>query len=206
MRKLVVVLGVVAAVLVVGDVAARRVAEGRVEERARTEAREARSVDARIGSFPFLPRLLLAGSVPEVDVHLVEVTSGPLDLAAVDVDLRGVRLDRGALFSGVAELQGIDGGTVTVDLDAAAISRALRLPVSIGGGALRVRFRGLEVSARPEAGEDGSLVLRASRLPALRVSLTRSRLVSCAAARATVVGDRVRLACDVTEVPPALRG
>lgn len=205
MRKLV-VLGVVAAVLVGADVAARRVAEGEVEQRARAEAKDARSVDASIASFPFLPRLLLAGSVPEVGVHLVEVTSGPLDLAAVDVDLRGVRLDRGALFSGVAELQGIDGGTVTVDLDAAAISRALRLPVSISGGALRVRFRGLEVSARPEAGEDGSLVLRAARLPRLRISLTRSRLVSCAAARATVEGDRVRLACDVTDVPPGLRG
>lgn len=205
MRKLV-VLGVLAALLVAADMTARRVAEAKVEDRARAEATDARSVHARIRSFPFLARLLLDGSVSEVDVHLVQVTSGRLDLAAVDVDLHGVLLDRGALLSGVAELHGIDRGTVTVDLDAAAIGRVLHLPVTIANGEVRVRFLGVNVVARPEAGPDGSLVLRAGRLPPLRISLTRSRLVSCAAARATVEGDRVRLSCDVTEIPPGLRG
>ena len=177
-----------------------------MEERARAEAGQVGSVAARIRSFPFLPRLLLAGSVPGVDVHLEQVTSGPLDLAAVDVDLRGVLLDRDALFAGTPELRDIEGGTVTVELDAAAIEQVVRLPVSIGGGAVRVRLRGMEVVARPEAGRDGSLVLRAGRLPPLRVPLTRSRLISCAAARVTVEGERIQLSCDVTEVPPALQG
>ena len=205
MGKLV-ALAVVLALLAGGDTAARQVAEGKVEERARAEARGATAVRASIRSFPFVPRLLLAGSVAEVDLHLEQVTTGPIDLAVVDVDLHGVELDRDALLAGSPELRDIARGTVNVELDAEAIERVVRLPVSVRDGAVRVRFRGLEVAVRPEAGPDGSLVLRAGRLPPLRVPLARSRLVSCAAARATVVGERVRLSCDVTEVPPALQG
>jgi hypothetical protein len=205
LRKLV-TLGVLAALLVGADAGARRVAEAKVEQRARAQAPGSQAVEARIGSFPFLPRLLLSGSVPEVALHLEQVTTGPVDLAVVDIDLRGVVLDRDALLAGSPELQDITGGTVNVELDAGAIERVVRLPVSVGDGAVRVRFRGLEVAVRPEAGQDGSLVLRAGRLPPLRVPLARSRLVSCAAARVTVEGERVRLSCDVTEVPPALRG
>lgn len=190
----------------VGDLSARRLAENRLEDRARSEAGQPGSVDARIRSFPFLARLVLSSTVAEVDVHLLDVDTGRLDLAAVDVDLRGVRLDRDKMFSGDAELEDIDRGTVTVELDAAAIQRVINLPVSISGDRITVRYRGVSVSARAEAGEDGALVLRAGRLPPLIVPVTRSRLVSCVAARATVVNDRVRLACDITEVPPGLRG
>ena len=194
------------ALLVVGDLSARRLAENRLEQRARSEAGQPGSVDARIRSFPFLARLLFSSTVAEVQVHLLDVDSGPLDLAVVDVDLRGVRLDRGKMLSGEAELEDIDGGTVTVELDAAAIGRVVNLPVSISGDRISVRYRGVSVSARPEAGRNGALVLRAGRLPPLTVPVTRSRLVSCAAARATIVDGRVRLACDITEVPPGLQG
>lgn len=194
------------ALLVVGDLSARRLAENRLEDRARSEAGQPGSVDARIRSFPFLARLLFSSSVAEVEVHLLDVGSGPIDLAAVDVDLRGVRLDRDRMLSGEAELEDIDRGTVTVELDAAAIQGVVNLPVSISGDRITVRYRGVSVSARAEAGRDGALVLRAGRLPPLTVPMTRSRLVSCVAASATIVNNRVRLACDITEVPPGLRG
>ena len=197
---------VVLALVVVGDLSARRLAENRLEDRARSEAGQPGSVDARIRSFPVLARLVLSSTVAEVEVHLLDVDSGPVDLAAVDVALRGVRLDRDKMLSGQAELEDIDRGTVTVEIDAAAIEEVVNLPVSISGDRISVRYRGVSVSARAETGRDGALVLRAGRLPPLTVPVARSRLISCVAARATIVNGRVRLACDIAEVPPGLQG
>jgi hypothetical protein len=202
-RKLL-ALGIVLAVLAGLDQGARVFAENKLEERARAEVRSAASVDASISSFPFLGRLLVSGSVPRVEVRAERSALSDLLTGAVDVDLRGVELERDALFSGRVRLQGINGGTITVELDAAALGRALKLPVSIAGGEVRVTLAGRTVSARA-AVDAGALVLDVAGLRTFRVPIARNALVNCTAVAAEVAGSTIRLTCPVDEVPPALR-
>ncbi|MDP9404714.1 MAG: DUF2993 domain-containing protein [Actinomycetota bacterium] len=203
MRKLL-ALGFVLAVLAGLDQGARVFAENKLEERARAEVRSAASVDASISSFPFLGRLLVSGSVPRVEVRAERSALSDLLTGAVNVDLRGVELERDALFSGRVRLQGINGGTITVELDAAALGRALKLPVSIAGGEVLVTLASRTVSARA-AVDAGALVLDVAGLRTFRVPIARNGLVNCTAVAAEVAGSTIGLTCQVDEVPPALR-
>ena len=205
MRVLRAALGVAALLLFLGGaaVASEHLVENRIEARARAEVPEAGSIDASIDSFPFLPRLLAAGSVEEVELHLDQVPTQVARLTAVDVELRGVEVDRDALLSRQVSVNSIQRGTVSAELDAASLSRALGIPVSIQDGEVRAKVGPLTVSARPAVG-NGALVLRLGPLRRT-VSLPRSKLLACDATRAAVVGDRVRLVCEVDEVPPAVR-
>lgn len=187
------------------DLTGRSIAEDRIEERARAAAAEAGSVEADIESFPFLPPLLLGGSIRAVELRLEQVPTSALQLSAVEADLKGVKVDRDALFSGQAKLESVDRATLSVELDAASLSRALRVPVSIGDGAVRANLGRVTVRARPEVARDGSLVLRATRPVPLRVRVPRTRLVDCAPTHAAVVGQRVRLSCQMEHVPAVLR-
>ena len=196
-------MAIVALLLVAGDQVARSIVEARVEERARREVPGARSLDVAIDSFPFLPRLLAAGSVAGVKVQAEQVPGRVVDLTSAEVRLEDVELDRNALFSGETRLDDIRRGTVTVELDSSSLSRAARVPVTVSGGQIRATVSRLQVTVRPEIARDGSLVLRAGSTP-LRVRLARTRLLSCNATRVEVVGDRVRLSCDLDGVPPAL--
>lgn len=203
MRKLLFV-AFILAVLAGADVAARGAAERRLEERAvRAAGGVGATATAEVGSFPFLPRLLLTGSVPDVRVRAQPVTAGPLTLAAVEVDLDGVVLDRSALYGGQVRLRGIDGGTVTVELDAGVLTEALGVPVEIAEGALKVAGAGLPVVARAEV-VDGTLVVSAAGVAALRLAVPRTELSPCRAAEVTVVGDRLRLVCRIEAVPAGL--
>jgi LmeA-like phospholipid-binding len=199
-------LGVAALLLFLAgaDAASRHLAENQIEARARDEVPEAGSIEADIDSFPFLPRLLAAGSAGDVDLRLDGVPTPVAQLTAVEIELRDVKLDRDALFSRQVSVNSIDRGTVGAELDAASLSRAIRVPVTIQGGEVRSKVGPLNVSARPTVGNDGALLLRLGP-SRLRVLLPRSKVLACAATRAAVIGDRVRLSCDVHEVPPAVR-
>lgn len=203
MRKLL-VLGIVLTVLGAIDQGARLFAENKLEEKARAEVRGASSVDAGISSFPFLGRLLVSGSVPTVAVRAERTALNDLLSAAVEVDMRGVQLDRDQLFSGNVKLRGIDSGAITVELDAAGLSRVLKLPVEIAGGEVRVTVAGRTISAGVTM-DAGALVLEVAGLRTLRVPIARNDLINCVAANAEVTGDIVRLTCRIDEVPPALR-
>lgn len=206
MRFLRALLGVAALLLFVAglDVASRILAEDRIEAKARAEVPEAGRVEAHIDSFPFLARLLSSGSVGDVALHLDQVPTRAARLTAVDMDLSDVEVDRDALLSRQISVNSIDRGTVAVELDAAALSGALRVPVSIAGGEVRSKVGPLNVSARPSVGDDGALLLRLGSLR-LRLSLPRGKLQACVATRVAVVDDRVRLSCELDEVPAAVR-
>jgi hypothetical protein len=186
------------------DLAARHLAENGIEARARAEVPEAGSIEADIDSFPFLPRLLAAGSAGDVDLRLDQVPTEAVRLTSVRVELSDVKLARDALFSRQVSVDSIEGGTVSAELDAASLSRALGRQVTVGGGEVRSRVGPANVSARPAVGNDGALVLRLGPLR-LTLALPRSKLLACSATRAAVVGDRVRLSCDFDDVPPAVR-
>ena len=206
MRALRVALGVAALLLFLAgsDLAARHLAENRIEARARLEVPEAGSIEAEIDTFPFLPRLVAAGSAGDVELRLTDVPTPAVQLTTVEVGLMDVKVDRDALLSRQVSVNSIERGTVTAELDAPSLSRALGRQVTLSGGEVRSRVGSATVSARPAVGNDGALVLRFGPLR-LTVSLPRNKLLSCAATRVAVVGDRVQLSCEVDDVPPAVR-
>ena len=203
MRKLV-VLALLAVLLLGVDEGLRLFAEQQLAGRAREMATDEDAADADIASFPFLGRLLVSGSVPRVRIRVRRPRAGPLRLATVVVDASGVVLDRRALMSGDVRLEEIDRGSVHVEIDGGMLSESLGVPVTVRDGAVLVGVRGASVPARAEA-TDGALVLRVAGLPVLRVVLPRLPLVPCAVTTVTVEGDRVRLGCEVDELPAALR-
>ncbi|MBA2751563.1 MAG: DUF2993 domain-containing protein [Actinobacteria bacterium] len=206
MRALCAALGVAALVLFLAgsDAASRYLAENRIEAKARAEVPEAGSIEANIDSFPFLARLLIVGSAGDVDLRLDRVPTQAAQLTTVDVKLRDVKLDRDALFSRQVSVNSIESGTVSAELDAASLSRALGRQVTVGNGEVRSKVGPVNLSARPAVGNDGALVLRLGPLR-LTVALPRSKVLACNATRVAVVGDRVRLSCEVDDVPPAVR-
>lgn len=198
-------LGVLVVLLLAADQGARAVAEGKLASRAREAAGGPDSADATITSFPFLGRLLASSSVPRVEVRVTGATAGPLRLAAVEVVATGVTLDRGAMFSGHVRLSEIEGGVVTVELDGPSITGVADLPVTIADGKVRVGTGQVAVDAGVTVNRSGSLVLRVAGLPALTVPVVRTPLIPCAATTVSVEGDRVRLSCEVDELPAVLR-
>lgn len=196
--------GILVTLLGALDQGARLYAEGKLEDRVEQRLRGASNVEASISSFPFLGRLLVAGSVPEVGVVAERTAVGDLVAASVAVRLRGVQLSRDALYAGNARVEDIDSGEATIDLDIAALGRVLRVPLSISDAGVTVTIAGRALRAAPVV-EGGDLVLRAAGVSPLRVPLARHALASCDAAGVRIAGGRVRLSCTVDDVPPALR-
>jgi len=186
------------------DQAARVFAENKLEERARAKAPGASSVKADISSFPFLGRLLLSGSISNVELRAERTELNSALTGAVEIDLRGVTLKRDALFSGSVKLEDIDSGTVAVELDTPAIGRVLKVPVTVSDGEVRVTIAGRTIAARTST-SNGVLRLQVSGFPPFELPVARTDLFNCTAANVTVKGDVIRLSCDVDEVPPALR-
>lgn len=203
MRK-VIVLALLGVVLAAVDQGARVFAEAELAARAGEAATDESATSASITSFPFLGRLLVSGSVAEVRVRVDGPTAGGLRLSTVVVEASGVALDRSRLTSGQVRVEDIDSGSVAVEVDGAALAEAVNLPVTIGDGRVGIGVGGATVTA-DAAIEDGSLVLRVAGAPALRVPVVRTALVPCAVTTLAVVGERVRLACEVDELPEALR-
>lgn len=204
MRKLL-ALAVLAVLLLAADQGARVVAEGKLASRAREAAGGPDSAEATITSFPFLGRLLASGSVPQVAVRVTGARAGPLRLAAVEVDAWDVSLDRDSLLSGDVRLRDIERGVVAVELDASAITGVVDLPVGITDGRVRVGTGAAAVAATVTVDGDGALVLSVAGLRTLTVPVIRTPLFPCAATSVSVDDDRVRLSCEVDELPAVLR-
>jgi hypothetical protein len=94
---------------------------------------------------------------------------------------------------------------VAVELDASPNTDVVDLPVRIADGGVRVGNDTVGVDAGVTVDADGSLVLRVAGLRTLRVPLVRTPLIPCAATQVTVSDDRVRLSCEVDELPEVLR-
>ncbi|MDE3087275.1 MAG: LmeA family phospholipid-binding protein, partial [Acidobacteriota bacterium] len=190
-RVLLVLVLVVVVVLVGLDVGARTVAQDDVASRAKS-ATDAESASATIGGFPFLSHLLGGGDVPDVRVRLTEVSAGPLRAHEIDVDLRGVHVDRGALFSHrQVRVQAIDSATATVTVTAADLSAAAGLPVTIPGqGEILVEAAGRSIPASVVVEPGDLLVLTVAGRAVVRADLATSPLVpDCAMALQFAVGS-----------------
>jgi hypothetical protein len=114
-----------------------------------------------------------------------------------------VELDRSALYGGQVRLRDIDGGLVTVELDASLVTDLVDVPVEIADGVLRVTVAGQPVMARASV-DDGAVVISVAGLSALRLSVPRTDLSPCVAAEVSLSGTHLRLSCRIESVPPGL--
>ena len=197
-------LGVVVALLGVGDVTARAYIETKVDARAQAEAPPGSEIDTSIGGFPFVPRLLLASTVSHVGVHIENVNATVITFATVDIDLRGVELDRSKMFARKARITSIDSGTVEVVVTQEALGDALHVPIRIADGVVSVTILGKAVPVTPGVDGDGSLTLQADGVArTLTLKIPKTDYVPCIG-DVTVLAGRIRFSCEIQDIPPAL--
>jgi hypothetical protein len=204
-RKLLIAIAILVIVLVVGDVVAKAYAASQLRDRAQRAARGATSATASIASFPFTLRLLVAGSVPKVDVRVGPVAAGRLTFSSVAVDLHDVHVDRHRLINDQeVRLTGLGSGTVTAELTDAEISRLAGTRVVFRPGRVTVSAAGVDAAASVQM-TDGSLSFGGLRLP-IKFRIPRAPLFPCDATSAVVKQGAVDLSCTVHDVPPELVG
>ena len=194
------VLGVLVALLLVGDLAARSAAESAVEKGVRAKVAGVASVDARIDSFPFTGRLLGQGKVSKLDLRLTDVTGHGIDVAWLRLQVDGLELDRSVLFGGKVRIKHVDQVRVTADIGQAQISAATGAEVHLlDGGKAEVTYKGVTATA-DVAVVDGAIRFTAAGLPALSVPVPDSDLLPCAV-DATVVEGAVLASCTADHLP-----
>ncbi len=194
----------------VADFAARGVAEDQLRARVLDRIRPADqefggAVSASISSFPFLGRLLASGTISQVDVSVRDLTVRGVTFASVGVRLRSVRIDRDSLLDDRrVALASIGRGTAVVEITGAEISRLVGVPVVLEEGRARARVGGVlvDVSARVEG---SSLLVEAGGVTLPAIEIPPLPLVSCLTGTEILAG-RVRLTCDVDQVPVELAG
>jgi hypothetical protein len=201
-RRWLVAAVVVVLVLVGLDLGARAVAQSELASRAKA-ASSAQSASASIHGFPFLWDVLVQGTISGVHVHMSEVPAGPLRLSAVDVQLDGTHIDRGALFSHrQVHVQSIESATAAVTVTAADLSAAVGDTVSLpGAGRVLVDVAGLRVPAQLRVLGHRVLVLEVHGVAVLRSDLTASRLVPACALSVVVGSGQLTVSCTVAPVP-----
>ncbi len=196
-------LGVFVALAVGADVAARGAVSAMVDTRAQQEAPPGTRVSASIRGFPFLPPLLFGGEVSRASVHLENIPAGTLVFAEVDIDLRGVRIDRGRLINErEARITAIDRGTVTATVTQEALGDALKVPVKMAGGAITVTVLGRDIRVTPRV-ENRRLTLQGELQRPFTLVIPPIPYVPCVG-QVTVLAGRMQLSCEIEDVPPAL--
>jgi uncharacterized protein YwbE len=195
-RRLVALVLIVGILGVGGDIFLRRYAEAEISKRVRAQV-EASSVDTTITSFPFVLRLGANGTVGEIDTHLDKPHVGPLVFDSVDVDLKGVQVDRDLLLHQDVKLRKIDSGQLTAVLTETTLAQALGVPVQLEGGSVRVNGVTATISIK-----DNKLLFDVLGHP-LALPIPRTSLLPCAG-EATVADGRIRITCTIHDIPPAL--
>lgn len=201
--------------LIMGDQAAKSWAETKLAERAAAYYPPGVGSSASISSFPFLGRLLFLGSIPRIDINLDDLQVVPVVIRQLSLRVSDVKLDRGDLFAGKVHLEDIGRGTIVATVDGPSLARAVGLDVRFAPGEVTVRQRiqGVNVVAKGTVAVKGNLVtVTPTSVEGLAVPLSRFaisyripgiELLPCQA-DVEVVKDGLVLACEVTDIPPAL--
>ena len=207
MRRLaVVVLVLLLGLLVAADYGARRVAEAQLRDRLAGSVKQASSPEAHIRSFPFLGRLLVSGTVSDVDVALHGVVSHRLRFRIITADLQDVHVDRDRLLSDrKVVVLSLARGTATAEIDDRDLSELLGASVRIGNGSATVSAGGRSLTLALSLG-NGSLVVQAptAGIRSTTFPIPKLPLLPCAS-RLTLVPGVIRVTCDFDQVPPELR-
>jgi hypothetical protein len=206
---------VVLLALIVADQAVKGWAETKLAERAAAYYPPGGGSSASIRSFPFVGRLLFLGSIPRVDVNLDDLQVAPVVIRQLSLRVSDVKLDRGELFGGNVRLEDIGRGTIEATVDGPSLARAVGLDVRFAPGEVTVRRRieGVDVVAKGTVAVKGNLVtVTPTSVQGLSVPLSRFaisyripgiELLPCPA-DVEIRKDALVLACQVTDIPPAL--
>lgn len=200
MARLLGALAIVAILLAVGDVAARRWAEGELARRIEASVPGSHAT-VHVSSFPFLGRLVASGSVSKITAHIDKVANTSVPFAFIEIEVDGVKLDRNTLIQDrKVKLQSISRGVVRAEITEAALSRAVGQPLRLGNGQLQVVRAGVAIPAKV-AVVDNRLVV--SGPASLGVAIPKLPILPCAVT-ASVQPGRLDVSCEVHEIPPAL--
>jgi hypothetical protein len=205
-RKLLIALAILVVILVIGDFVAKGYAETQLRDRAQRAVHGATSATGSISSFPFVGRLLVSGSVPEVKVGVAPVVAGRVTFSSINVDLHDVHVDRDLLINNrKVRLTSIGSGKVTADLTENEISRLAGVPISFAPGKASVRAGGLDVGASLSAA-NGTITIGGAEGVPIRIRVPRAPLFPCDASNAQVEQGKVVVSCTINRVPPELVG
>jgi hypothetical protein len=185
-------LGFVLLIVVVAAVAAElllpSMIEARVEEQVRANTDDAAVVEAEVGSFPFLPGLLLDGRLDALTVELMELAGREVTFGDVEFGLEGIDLDREVLLGGELRVTDIESGFVRIEVIDERIGAAMDAVDRLGPEAVELRDRVLELAP------DGA---RSLEVP------IDDRLLPCTP-EVEVDGDVAVFTCEFQDVPPVL--
>ena len=180
MRKWLIALGVLVAVLVAADFGLRELADYWVGRELQGSLTLSQRPSVSIGGFPFLPELV-SGNVASVTVHAKgSVTEGKLPVHEVTLTLQDVSFSPSQLLAGGGGTIRASTGDGTAQFTEGDLNAALgaSVPVTIRfrGGRIVVRVNqgGQQFSARPSI-SGGRLVLTPTQgsLPAVSIDLPK---------------------------------
>lgn len=199
MKILLILVALVLVAALVGDVAAKRLAEDRIESQVADSIEGVNEVDAEIGAFPFLPSVL-SGRLDELRLRLPRVRSRGLALSRLELTLVDLEFNPIKAFAGSGEI-GVGSGEGRAFVSSAALTRALGrsgtdATVAIEGSSATISVQGQTQTVESIAVSDGRLVFE---LPTGPVSLQIPRSfegVSYESAR--VENGRLRIDLSLT--------
>jgi hypothetical protein len=212
---LLVVPTVILLALIMGDQAAKGWAESKLAERAAAYYPPGSGSSASIHSFPFIGRLLFSGTVPQVDVNLDDLKIEAVLIHRLSIHASDVKLNRSDLFHGKVRLDDIGQGKIVATLDGPSLAKAIGADVRFTPGEVQVhkRIQGVDVSAKGKVAVKGNVVtvtptsVEGQGVPAeiftIRYRIPGIEILPCQAA-VKIIQNGVVLACDVTDIPPAL--
>lgn len=184
-RRLLVVLVALAAVLVGLNYAARAVTETALADHVKS-ATHARSASASVNFFPFLWDAAVEGRVRDVTVVDRGVPAGPITLDTVTVTAHQIKFDRNVAFNAQkVHLISISSATVTVTTHLTGLEQSLASAL------------GASVSVQP--GDE--LTVRVAGHPVFSYQLSRIPLIPDCPLQVAQAGGAYRLSCTVSPVP-----
>ncbi|MCL2394857.1 MAG: hypothetical protein FWC87_09245 [Acidimicrobiaceae bacterium] len=158
------------------------------------------TASVHISSFPFLGRLVVSGTVPELDAEVHGATALGLTFSNINIVIHGLKVSNSKLTSREVVLQSIDSGSVVGDITQSSIDQLTGVGATLGSGTVEVAG----VTLTPIVGvSDGAVVVTLPHLPAIHIPIPRLGVLPCVDSVAIIPGA-LRVTCQLTELPPAL--
>jgi hypothetical protein len=201
LKKLLIVVIVLAVLLEGLDVLARHVAADTIASRAVT-ATGASSGSASVSGWPLLWDFFGEDSVPGVDLQLRGVTVDSLVLAQLNVSLSNVGVSSGDLVTKRAlRLTSIGRAQVTAVVTDSALSTATGAEVHILPGGMTVDTNGVSVTASVAIESGNVLVVEIPGVKTLSVNLSKDSLVPECSMTYQLGAGQLSATCTVSPVP-----
>jgi hypothetical protein len=201
----VLVLLVLVAGYTAADLGGRAVAENQLA-RALLSKTHAGTASATISSFPFLFDLLARGEVGRIDVQLLDVPIGRLEVSRILVTARDLQIDRHALFSSrKVRVTSISSAQVKVTVTAAELSKVIGRRVALEApDTIKIGIGPIMLPATISIADGHLLTIGEGGLRLLDIDLTTSAAIPRCAMTLVVTSGSATLSCRVAPVPASL--